>query len=198
MMKKVRLSALMITALLAGTLSACGSDSTGNRAAAGNTTVASVIEDGIATADAGAAAEELNSVYDDEVLPDPEIENREELLSMTEGVDLDLTTLSSTMVYSEVYNMMYEPEDFVGKIIRMDGTFNTYHDEETGLDYYACIIQDATACCAQGVEFIPTEDYSYPADYPEVGDWVTVTGVFDTYQEGDYTYCTLRNAEMKL
>ena len=47
--------------------------------------------------------------------------------------------------------------------------------------------RDATACCAQGIEFVLTEDYVYPDDYPEVDEEICVVGVFDTYQEGDYT-----------
>ena len=31
------------------------------------------------------------------------------------AVDVDLTELSSTMVYSEVYAMMTEPENYIGK-----------------------------------------------------------------------------------
>ena len=62
--------------------------------------------------------------------------------------------------------------------------------------FRACIIQDATACCAQGIEFVLTEDYVYPDDYPEVDEEICVVGVFDTYQEGDYTYCTLRKAKL--
>lgn len=53
-----------------------------------------------------------------------------------------------------------------------------------------------TACCAQGMEFVLTDDYSYPNDYPREGDEITVTGVFDTYMEGDYMYCTLRDANL--
>lgn len=34
--------------------------------------------------------------------------------------DVDLTTLSSTMVYSEVYNMMCEPDRYLGKRIKMN------------------------------------------------------------------------------
>ena len=41
----------------------------------------------------------------------------------TDGVDVDLTRLSSTMVYSEVYNMMYAPDDYIGKTIKMTGQF---------------------------------------------------------------------------
>ena len=57
--------------------------------------------------------------------------------------DVDLTTLSSTMVYSEVYNMMYEPDRYVGKRIKMNGQFAVYEDPNTGAVYTACIIMDA-------------------------------------------------------
>ena len=86
--------------------------------------------------------------------------------------------------------MMVSPEQYIGKTVKMDGLFAYYHDESTGNYYFACIIQDATACCAQGIEFVLTEDYVYPDDYPEVDEEICVVGVFDTYQEGDYTYCT--------
>ena len=59
-------------------------------------------------------------------------------------MNVDLTVLSSTMVYSEVYNMVV-----------------------------------------------------YPEDYPEPGTEICVVGVFDTYSEGDYLYCTLRNARFE-
>lgn len=45
------------------------------------------------------------------------------------SVDLDLTELSSTVVYSEVYNMLIKPDDYKGKIIKMKGQFNQYTDE---------------------------------------------------------------------
>lgn len=98
-----------------------------------------------------------------------------------EGIDVDLTRLNSVMVYSQVYEIMYYPEDFIGKVIRMTGTYSSFYDESTGKLYNACIIQDATACCAQGIEFILTDDYQYPEDYPKDGDEVTVTGTFDIY-----------------
>ena len=117
------------------------------------------------------------------------------VLSTTKGVDVDLTPLSSTMVYSEVYNMMYEPDEYIGKTIKMEGNFTAYLDEDTGKRYYSCIIQDATACCAQGIEFVLKDEYSYPDDYPKEGERITVVGIFDTYMERDYQYCRLKNAK---
>lgn len=115
----------------------------------------------------------------------------------TGEVDVDLTSLSSTMVYSEVYNMMVSPESYLGKTVKMNGAFAVYEDEETGKIYYACVIADATACCSQGIEFVLGGNYSYPADYPELGTEITVTGEFGTYVEGGITYCQLTGAEMQ-
>ena len=124
--------------------------------------------------------------------PEPVIGQEE----VPDSIDVDLTVLSSTMVYSEVYNMMESPEEYIGKTIKMDGLFAYYHDEATDNYYFACVIQDATACCSQGIEFVLAGDHAYPEDYPEVNEEICVVGVFDTYREGSYTYCTLRNAAL--
>ncbi len=113
------------------------------------------------------------------------------------AIDVDLTVMSSTMVYSQVYNMMLRPDEFTGKTIKMDGIFSFYHDDQTGKDYYACIVQDATACCAQGIEFELAGEHVYPDDYPENGGYICVAGEFDTYHEGGYTYGILRNARLE-
>jgi hypothetical protein len=113
-----------------------------------------------------------------------------------EGIDIDLTNASATVVYSEVYDMMYFPENYVGKTIKMDGLFTYYYDEAMDKYYFACIIMDATACCSQGIEFELTDDYVYPDDYPEDGGDICVVGTFDTYEEDGFTYCVLRNARL--
>lgn len=109
-------------------------------------------------------------------------------------IDVDLTTLSNTMVYSEVYYMMQSPQRYVGKTVKMQGTYTVY-DGDTR-KYHACLIADATACCAQGIEFELTSDYRYPDDYPQEGAQITVIGIFDLYSEGNYQYCQLSHAEI--
>ncbi|WP_034452742.1 hypothetical protein [Butyrivibrio sp. AE2032] len=52
------------------------------------------------------------------------------------GVDVDLTVLSSTVVYSEVYNMMVSPDNYKGKTVKMKGQFVPYYDEATGKYYF--------------------------------------------------------------
>lgn len=103
------------------------------------------------------------------------------------AIDVDLTQLGSTMVYSEVFNMMTTPDDYVGKVIKMSGPMSTLNASDTGLTYYSVIISDATACCQQGMEFEWTGHSA--ADYPPEGTVVTVTGVFETYMENDMQFC---------
>lgn len=94
----------------------------------------------------------------------------------TVSVAVDLTTLSSTMVYAEVFNMMVSPDDYIGKTIRMAGIFTVYQDPETKQVYCGVIVEDATACCAQGFDLVMPEERSYPQDYPDPESEITVVG----------------------
>ena len=114
----------------------------------------------------------------------------------SDDIDVDLTAISGILVYSEVYNMMSTPENYIGKKIKMEGTYTIYFDDTYSTRYDACIVQDATACCATGIEFELSDELKFPEDYPEEGETITVEGIFDTYDEGSYTYCTLRNASL--
>lgn len=130
--------------------------------------------------------------------PEPlPISENEIVAANPEGIDIDLTVLSKNMVYAEVFNMMVTPDDYIGKTVKMEGMYTVYHDEATGKIYHACIIADATACCSQGIEFLLTDDYTYPDDYPEEFEDVCIVGVFDTYLEDGATYCTLKDARIE-
>lgn len=118
----------------------------------------------------------------------------------TGGIDVDLTVLSSTMVYSEVYSMMSFPDDYIGKTVKMQGQFTIYQaTDENGAFipdkmFFACMIADATACCAQGLEFALAGKPVYPDDYPELGAEITVVGTFEWYEEDGCRYYRLGNA----
>ncbi len=114
----------------------------------------------------------------------------------TEGVDLDLTQLSGTLLYAQVSYMMYKPEEFLGKTVKVPGNFSAVYSEEDQRYYFGCLVRDQAACCVLGVEFELPEDYVYPDDYPAEGEEITVFGTFDTYEQGPYTYAVLRGATM--
>lgn len=121
-------------------------------------------------------------------------------LPVTGTVDYDLTQMSTDMVYATVYQMMMDPATYDGKSFRIEGTFYSVHDDHTKKYYHYCIIQDATACCAQGMEFVWGDgSHVYPDEYPAEDADVIVEGTFETYrEEGDSNlYCRLANATLE-
>lgn len=113
---------------------------------------------------------------------------------------VDLTGLSSTMVYAEVFNMTTFPEDYIGKTVKMRGQFSTgrlyAQDGTDGSMVFSCIIQDATSCCAQGIPFDLAGPFSYPEDYPELGDQITVVGTFEKCTQDGLEFYRLSQAEL--
>lgn len=125
------------------------------------------------------------------------ISGAENVRDTDETVDYDLTQMSSDMVYATVYQMMVTPEEYEVKTFRIDGNFYATYYEATKKYYFYCIIQDATACCAQGMEFIWDDgSHIYPDEYPEDNAEIVVEGTFETYREdGDENlYCRLSDA----
>ena len=189
-----RLFCLLLAVCMMASLCACGK---GSEKGAGNDTPSSNEE-------ASAPAEIIPTPDEQETQDEQQTpEEPEQTQTSADGVDVDLTILSSTMVYSEVYNMLYfYPEDYYGKNVKMTGQFNVYQwVDESGIVAdmpvaYACIISDATACCAEGVEFVLEGDYTYPDDYPELGTEITVIGEFQSYEENGMTWYHLVNARM--
>ena len=112
-------------------------------------------------------------------------------------VDIDLSEMSKTMVYSEVSHMLQKPEQYIGKVVKMKGPVAVYGlKDENGESYYdfAVIIEDATACCQRGMEFVLEGVEKTPEAYPDKNTQVCVVGVFNTYEAGKYTYCHVEDA----
>lgn len=106
-------------------------------------------------------------------------------------IDVDLTAMSSTMVYSQVYDMLTFPENYVGKTIKVKGQYYAAYSDETKQYYHFVVIADATACCQQGLEFLWLGDHRYPEDYPKKNSQIEITGVFELYEEQGNSYCRL-------
>ena len=178
-----RIFCLLLAACMMLSLCACGKD-------VGNDTLSSDEE-------ASASAESIPTPKEQETS-----EESEQPQASSNGVDVDLTVLSSTMVYSEVYNMLYnDPAHYLGKTVKARGTFSIYQLVTDGVLQpdpvsYACIISDAAACCAEGMEFVLKGDLTYPDDYPELGTEITVIGEFQSYEENGMTWYHLANARL--
>ncbi|MBR1586054.1 MAG: hypothetical protein IJ662_10980 [Clostridia bacterium] len=117
--------------------------------------------------------------------------------AQVQKIDLDLSQMSGTIVYSQVSNILADPSAYTGKVIKMTGYYDVFEDTSSGNTYFSCIIPDATACCAQGFEFVWAGEHAYPNDYPAPGTGVTVTGRFETYTEDEYLYVHLVDADVE-
>ena len=111
-------------------------------------------------------------------------------------VDFDLSAMSQTVMYAQVYDMVTNTDNYKDKRIRVRGTFNYYQNPDTKREYFAVLVNDATACCAQGIEFVLPESYKYPDDYPEQGTPIEVIGLYSVYTEDDQPFVELQNASM--
>lgn len=148
-----------------------------------------------------AESEEASSNVESSKDTEDTISEAEDVRNTDGTVDYDLTQMSSDMVYATVYQMMVTPEEYEGKTFRIDGNFYATYYEATKKYYFYCVIQDATACCAQGMEFVWGDgSHIYPDDYPEENAEIVVEGIFETYKEknDDTMYCKLANADMKV
>lgn len=115
----------------------------------------------------------------------------EETVSSTDGVDEDLSLLSGTMIYSRVYDIMMNPEEFIGKTMKIHGVLSKEYIEEENKYFYAILITDAMACCQQGIEFQPV-DADLVDENLEVGILIEIQGVFEKYKSNDLTYYYLK------
>ena len=100
------------------------------------------------------------------------------------------------MAYSSLFNIILDYKKYVGKEIVFSGIYSYFYDPDTNKQYHACIIQDETACCFQGLAFVPDKRYSYPKDFPKEKTKITVRGTLSSYEEDGNTFCQLINTVM--
>lgn len=178
-----RAAVLMAVVILTG----CGSGTAASTRVEQENKVQSAIDEQIAAADAGST--EADSSAAEELNPTPEsvAERQKTETASADGIDYDLLDMDADMVYATVYQMMLNPSDYIGKKVRIRGTYYVANSEKTKKNYFYCIISDALGCCQNGMEFVWDDgSHVYPDEYPEEMSEITVTGTFDVYtEEGD-------------
>ena len=112
-------------------------------------------------------------------------------------VDYDLTVMGADMVYATVYQMMIDPKSYIGKSFKIRGNYYSSYSKDKDVYYHFCMIKDAAACCAQGLELLwADEKMNRHENCPEEDTLGTVEGVFETYEEGPNTYGRIKDAKI--
>lgn len=184
-----RIIALMICMI---GISGCGKATTTGKGIQSTNAVDKVIQNQISSNSIEESKEDESNLS-----VDNSVKNLEKQIQNMGTVDYDLTQMGTDMVYATVYQMMTSPEQYEGKTFRINGTFYASYYEVTKKYYYYCIIKDATACCAQGMEFVWGDGtHIYPDEYPKDNSDIIVEGRFETYREdGDKNlYCRLADS----
>ena len=183
-MKKIGTSSLLLLVLL---LTSCFSSGHG---VSRNNQISSLFQQADQSLNAGneISANNAGSVSGAGVTDYPKYEN----------IDIDLTTMNATMVYSEVNDMLSYPSSYINKIVKMQGPFLPFESNDPNYCYPAILIRDATACCASGIEFllygVPRCSIEGGNGYPLYNEEATIVGRFETYLEGTDMYVHLVDA----
>ena len=162
-----------------------------------DTTVDSTEEE---TIDAG----QTNSAASYSVIADPDMTiplmTLTDLKKMSSDYDADLASMDTDTAYAAIYNILSNPNAFVGTTTRIRGSvlFTTNTDQTS--TYANVVLTDSSGKNMQGVEFLRGADgeYSCPDDYPEEGTDVIVTGMFETYYEGEDVFFRIGNCSVEL
>ena len=187
-----KITCLIISIAMAGLMAGCGDNGPQNKMTAQTTGLKDVLESRMSEEN----SEETSAPSENTVTsptPDTLADYSAESLGH-DGIDYDMTKLSSDLIYAEVYNMMIFPKEYIGRTVKVSGVFTVYYDEAKDKYHFACFVSDAAACCRQGIEFILEGDNVYPEDYPAEGAEITIQGVFGTYEEDGGTYWSLTGA----
>ena len=100
---------------------------------------------------------------------------------------MDLTALNQTMQYSQVNQMLDQPEPYFGQMIQICGEYYK------GNHHAIIRVMDEQACCAAEITIFPADESAF--DGIENFSAITVRGVFGTFQSYGVDFCCLNQTE---
>ena len=103
------------------------------------------------------------------------------LMSMSGGIDLDLTAMDPSTAYSILIDISMMPQDYIGQTIKMRGSYFIWHFGLSGLYYHFISFEGPGGCCPRALEFILRDG----GEYPEVSAKIEIIGVIGSYYEFD-------------
>lgn len=187
MLKKI----LLVTSLSL-ILVGCGSNTASTKAVSNTKTVDQVVQEQIQATENSSS--QISIPADVTTTAEINVKTSDNDKTYAEA-DLDLTSMSGTLVVSTLQQITNGPDAYVDKVIKVSGNLAQYYDETDGNTYLAVVNQDAAACCAQGIEFQPSQSDLSKLDL-ENGGTVTVIGTYGTYDINGQKYYALLDADV--
>ena len=109
-----------------------------------------------------------------------------------------IVEIKEKMFIAQVNDVYLNPDDYVGKTIKLEGLFMT-QDNGAQIPPYYFVIRYGPGCCGNdgnaGFEVI--WDKQMPV-YPQDNEWVEAVGVFGSYEEDGYPYYCISLSSLKV
>ncbi len=77
-------------------------------------------------------------------------------------VDFDFTQISPVMANGHVFDILENPDNYLGKTFRLVGEFARHNVETLGQEFLYVVLYDALSCCPQGIEIMFKEGVKLP------------------------------------
>ncbi|NLJ64373.1 MAG: hypothetical protein GX337_03145 [Christensenellaceae bacterium] len=101
----------------------------------------------------------------------------------------DLSRLSSTMAYAQLYDMLCNAENYVGSAVKLKGPYMPYQSEAGELMHFV-LVYDMQGCCELALEMLPTRGANI--EYPEMNTEIEAEGLFDICNDDGVRFVALR------
>ncbi len=109
-------------------------------------------------------------------------------VQLNEPPHIDLTRLSNTMAYAQLYDMVMAPERHQGITLRVHGSYYGFQSQETGKITHLITVRDNVGCCEMGMEFQITGDLIWPDQFPQNNSMIELTGIISSISYGENKY----------
>jgi hypothetical protein len=115
--------------------------------------------------------------------------------------------IKEKMFIAQTNDVYLNPEDYLGKAIKLEGLFKSllYEGQD---DPYCFVLRYGPGCCgndgnagfevAWDTSYLRSEEGSSEPFYPQEDDWVEALGVLDTYEEDGYPYLYISLSSLKV
>ena len=115
------------------------------------------------------------------------------------AVDVDLTKMGPTMLFAAVYDIRSNPARYLGKAVKMTGRFaiiqgtDAQGQPDPDKIFYNCVIPQAQS----SLEFDVADELFYPEDFPDLESMITVSGVYESYEDNGKTYYRVGKSQIE-
>ncbi len=107
--------------------------------------------------------------------------------------ELPVVEITEKMFIAQCNDVYFNPDDYQGKAIKLEGIYSNYKDEQSGKTYHY-VMRYGPGCC--GSDGSAGFEFMYDGDIPKLNDWIEVIGTVEKMMEDGVEYIVLRASKV--